>query len=179
MSTMSELLLSISHCEEVEKALIDKNNECHVVVSYQKKEPRHLPEPWNGNINTAEVLFISSNPSYNAKENFPSPLSDVFSVEKFFLNRLYNSDYRPRFYIGIKKCALWILKTTEESKLKNRICCTNIVHCKSPRQIGVERACNKCSQKWLAKVLQEFHGEYIVVIGRIAQKMIDEDMLKQ
>lgn len=180
MSTMSELLLSISHCEEVEKALNDSNHECHEIVSFQKEEKRHLPEPWNGDINTADILFISSNPSYCDEETtFPNKHSDNDYIVNFFLTRFERSDYNTNFVIGIKKCASWLLNISDPAIFKKKICCTNIVHCKSTDEIGVnDSTCEICSEKWLTKVLQEFHGEYIFVIGRIAQKMFDKDMLK-
>lgn len=180
MSTMSELLLSISHCEEVEKALNDSIHECHEIVSFQKGEKRHLPEPWNGDINTADILFISSNPSYCDKETaFPDKHSDNDYIIDFFLKRFEDPQYNSPFIKGIKKCASWLLNNSDPAIIKKKICCTNIVHCKSTSQKGVKKSCKKCSEKWIAKVLQEFHGEYIFVIGRIAQKMIDENLLKQ
>lgn len=176
MSTMSDLLLSISHCEEVEKALNASSHDCHKIVSFQKEEKRHLPEPWNGDINTADILFISSNPSYDPRENdiFPNNLSDNDYIEKFFLTRFARFDYNTNFVRGIKKCASWLLSIDDDSMLKKRICCTNIVHCKSPKQKGVKESCKKCSEKWLAKVLQEFHGEYIVVLGAVAQTKFEK-----
>lgn len=32
----------------------------------------HLPEPWNGHLSEADILFVGTNPNYNAKEvDFP------------------------------------------------------------------------------------------------------------
>lgn len=35
------------------------------------KETFHMPEPWNGNLSTAEILFVSSNPSFDINETTP------------------------------------------------------------------------------------------------------------
>lgn len=32
------------------------------------KETFHMPEPWNGKLNEAEILFVSSNPSFSIDE---------------------------------------------------------------------------------------------------------------
>lgn len=58
---------------------------CEKICSYQQeefdhlrnkqvrfsKETFHMPEPWNGNLSTAEILFVSSNPSFDINETTP------------------------------------------------------------------------------------------------------------
>ena len=63
---ISELSLSIATCREINEACSSADNPCHKVVTSQKYlglEFRQSPEPWAGNLATASVLFVSSNPS--------------------------------------------------------------------------------------------------------------------
>ena len=59
---MNNLILEIAKCCEVEKAKSNVCHSCHKIVSSQNSSFQ-LPEAWNGHLDTAEILFISSNPS--------------------------------------------------------------------------------------------------------------------
>lgn len=84
----------------------------------------HVPEPWSGNLKTAEILFVGSNPSIDLKEKlFPKFESQEWSEDKknevvdFFSTRLnklenLNSDY----WTEILKYAEYILKVTDPSR---------------------------------------------------------------
>ena len=72
-----KLAISISRCEDVERALQDSNHPCRTIIDVQKDVPsRHVPEGWFGNLPNAKVLFIASNPSIDRRsdgtgENYP------------------------------------------------------------------------------------------------------------
>lgn len=88
-----ELLLEIAGCEIAKERVSllirnegkkDPNNthDCDDICKFQydiiqeangskqevTKAMFHVPEPWNGNLGEAEILFVSSNPSIDLKE---------------------------------------------------------------------------------------------------------------
>lgn len=79
-----ELMLNIFYCDEIKKALSDNNHPCHKIVQYQSIEnPDKLfkhPEPWNGFVERAEILFIGSNPSIDFDEIYPT---DYWEKKRF------------------------------------------------------------------------------------------------
>jgi hypothetical protein len=98
------LAIEINSCREVIEALNDKSHPCHEVVKWQadqwkppilqiENSKMHRPEAWTGDIVNAPILFLSSNPSFNEDENYPSwqlnekewPMDKVadFSMNRF------------------------------------------------------------------------------------------------
>ncbi|MGJ0493228.1 hypothetical protein [Methylobacter sp.] len=75
---VSKLLLEIARCPNVQKCYNEstKYHPCSSIVLTQNValDAFHLPEPWNGEIDTAPILFISSNPSININEIYPIKL---------------------------------------------------------------------------------------------------------
>lgn len=139
-----DLLLKIAHCEIANERLnnllqgIADDHPCTSICDYQctdfpkktsskqkfTKAMFHVPEPWSGNLKTAEILFVGSNPSIDLKEKlFPKFESQEWSEDKknevvnFFSTRLnklenLNSDY----WTEILKYAEYILKVTDPSR---------------------------------------------------------------
>ena len=101
MDDAAKLALEISSCNEVANSLSDASHPCHGVVSWQAKQwiptittiansDMHRPEAWTGDITKAPIIFLSSNPSFNKDENYPSWDLNKWPVEKvldFALNR--------------------------------------------------------------------------------------------
>ena len=169
---MQDLLLSIARCGEFEAAKADCNHPCHKIVSIQAQKDYQLPEPWNGNIESAQILYISSNPSYNPEEIFPNNSWSNEVIEQFFRNRFQNSYYtKTPYWTCIKKYTSWIIGIpVDDPTLPDRICIMEIVHCKSLRETGVQSCYKHCVQKWLNAILREFKGQYIVLLGRFAKE---------
>jgi hypothetical protein len=104
------LALEISSCSEINSALVDPNHPCFKVVSWQKEKwnlqiqdiretPMHRPEAWTGNLISAPIIFISSNPSFNPNENFPNWYNNEWSKEQildFALNR-FSENYERKY----------------------------------------------------------------------------------
>ena len=94
-----KLATSICSCPEVDAALGNKSHPCHSVVSVQDEmvatdaQMRQRPEPWIGNIETARVLFLSSNPGLSddpniaEREDFPTYKVSDQEAGNFFVNR--------------------------------------------------------------------------------------------
>lgn len=85
---IGKLAWEISNCAEVCAAKSDVSHPCHGVVSWQHKqwqssEPSlsdevitsrkmQRPEAWTGDLANAKILFLASNPSFDADERFPT-----------------------------------------------------------------------------------------------------------
>lgn len=171
---MQSLLLKIARCEQVDVAANDESHPCHTIVSSQEATKFQLPEPWNGDISKAEVLFVGSNPSYNSAESYPCKKCGDTEIVSFFQNRFSDDYYKKlRYWTIIKKYASWIMDISKDDpQLPEKICITEIVHCKSKSEVGVRKACNYCAQKWFGQILEGFKGNYIVVLGSVAKELV-------
>ncbi len=168
MSNLSNLLIEISHCSEVHAAKENKNHPCHRIVSTQNGMLFQLPEPWNGDLEIASVLFISSNPSIDLSEEYPDESWKDDKICEFHKTRLNNEHYKKnvRYWTYIKKYASWLFDTTpDDETLSNKICITEIVHCKSTKERGVRQCRFYCTEKWMHEILSQFHGPYVVLLG--------------
>ncbi|MFN2927496.1 uracil-DNA glycosylase family protein [Lachnospiraceae bacterium YH-ros2228] len=175
------LMMSISNCDEVERAKEDSNHPCYKIVHYQYIENQRKvfqhPEPWNGNIEKAAVLFVGSNPSIDFDEDYPTDEWCDNDIYKFHYDRFsVSNDYyqknknKVKFWQCMRKIASWLLeKSLIDDSLDASICATEIVHCKSKKEIGVRESCYKCTKKWMTKVLSNYKGTYIVVLGKTAE----------
>jgi hypothetical protein len=83
-----QLAWDISSCAEVHKAEKDNAHPCHGVVDWQVREWQAIdnslsledisrqklqrPEAWTGDLANAKILFLASNPSFDAQEKFPT-----------------------------------------------------------------------------------------------------------
>src|SRR3990170_1356654 len=93
MQQSTQLLLEIARCPVLMGWLSqsDPGHSCHKVLASQGtrvQSRRQVPEPWNGRIETARVLFIGSNPSFKVKEQFPVLTSSDDEICRFFTARL-------------------------------------------------------------------------------------------
>jgi hypothetical protein len=205
------LALEINSCQEVIEAFNDKSHPCHEVVKWQAdqwKQPilqienskMHRPEAWTGDIVNAPILFLSSNPSFNAEENYPNwqlnkdewlidKVAD-FSINRFTSNikRAYGAsdglsvDQIDRT-IGkngelLKKVTYWSWarnivsfihgKDISEVSAHSDYAMTEIVHCKSKAENGVEKARMKCKDKYLERILELSNAQLIFISGQHA-----------
>lgn len=181
MST--QLITQITGCAEVEKAKKDSNHPCNKIVCSQNEHEFQLPEPWNGDISNAEILFISSNPSIDPKanqdghESYPTEKHSNEDLPEFFRTRFdkythFNGN-KQTYWFYANKCVGWILgvESYGVNLLRDHAVLTEVVHCKSQSEskFGVKECSRLCSRLWLDKVLAEFNGKYIVVVGNIAK----------
>lgn len=135
----------------------------------------HLPEPWNGHISKAKILFVSSNPSIGAHEDFPTKDWTDDEIVDFFENRFTESDdgSESKFWKGIAKYTTWIFPEAEEMTtlevLDKYVAMTEIVHCKSKYEIGINE-CLESEAPFLSKILNEFKGDIVIFVGRFAKE---------
>lgn len=185
----TQLITQIARCNEVEKAKTD-NHPCSKIVCSQINNDFQLPEPWNGDISNAKILFVSSNPSIDPKanqdghESYPTEKYSNEDLPEFFRTRFdkytHFSGSKQKYWFYANKCVGWILgkESRGVNLLRDHAALTEVVHCKSESEKhGVKECSCLCAQKWLDKVLAEFNGDYIVVVGNIAKACMREQKI--
>lgn len=94
------LLLEIARCPVVEHVLAgDVAHPCAGVVRHQRDHgipvsQHQVPEPWDGDLPAAPILFVSSNPSINPNELYPRRGADDDELLDFFPRR-FGGGSRP------------------------------------------------------------------------------------
>lgn len=194
MSEEETLLDGITRCPEVGTALGDPAHPCSAVVGVQTQAAtadRQVPEPWNGHIAFAPILFVSSNPSISFSEEYPTGSWDEARRRDFFDGRFDEERDRPwieggartrqkagdlsgpvRFLSFVRRRASELLGS--EARPGIDYCLTEVVHCKSRREIGVRSAVGRCADLWLDRVLRVSGARVIVVLGDIAAAAVGE-----
>ena len=209
MDEASKLALEINSCNEVKKALDDKEHPCHEVVKWQANQwqppilqiensKMHRPEAWTGDIVNAPILFLSSNPSFDADENYPNWKLDEWSIQKVedFSVKRFTSEIARGFGASdglskqeidrtidkngdlLKKVTYWNWarnmvafihgKETWEVSAHTDYAMTEIVHCKSKKEVGVKQARLKCKDKFLEQILEISNAQLIFISGQHA-----------
>jgi hypothetical protein len=168
-----ELLLAITHCPVVPLCIELKEpseHPCFAVVRAQSGinlTERQVPEPWNGDLLNAPLLFVSSNPAINLNEDYPDGNSDTWPVERnadFFTHRFGGGaetwtldGRRPRqtdgsfatgdgqFWGQISGRARDILGRPDVRGVDWAL--TEVVHCKSVAGAGVAAAADYCANR--------------------------------
>ncbi len=155
--------------------------------------PWLLPEPWNGHLHTAPILFIGQNPSADHDECYPTLqalLADdgPDAVHRFFEQRFDGSEpaikdgtrvrraddtWPPsgnKFLGKVRRIAE--LLTPEGVTLRPGIhyALAEAVRCKSRDAEGVERAALTCAPLHLAPTLALSGARVIVCLGGLARQ---------
>lgn len=185
------------------------DSECHAAWIAQGCtciDDFHLPEPWNGNIESASLLFLSINPGYSPNELYPrlgngwwideSGKLSVQRVADFFTNRfssehnyVMNEDGR-RFCIKMEdgsyrrlRRSYWENIHKIATLILNRDVCigkdyaiTEIVHCKTSRESGLNEKCySRCLTLWLKQILNVAQkANTIIVVGEKPRILIGQ-----
>jgi hypothetical protein len=185
-----KLLFDICNCSNFNEVIQDKDvrNCCSQVVSFQERQGVtnkanfYIPEPWSGDIVNAPILFISSNPGYANGELYPLHLWNNPIKADYFINRFkdrgngYSWVYKNRLLrrdgIQGKSVNYWssIKKRAEELLGREAIpgkdyCNTELVHCKSTDQIGVNSALSVCTKRFINEKISICGAKIIVGIG--------------
>lgn len=80
---------------------------------------RQRPEPWIGNLQNSQVLFISSNPSISddpdvsIRENFPTYRIPEDESADFFINRFGGTGATPHATFNFKKLANFLFRSND------------------------------------------------------------------
>ena len=171
-----ELLLRITRCPELAKARLPGNHPCSTIVSIQTGSNPQVPEPWSGRIDTALLLFISSNPSISDDERFPTRDWDAQATSDFFQKR-FDPDAGYVDARSYNKVRFWTSVRARAKELFQRevvpgcdFAITEVVHCKSRGEAGVREALHLCSQRWLSSVLSQSSAPILILLGNHAKE---------
>jgi hypothetical protein len=206
MDEAHRLALEISSCSQVSEALKSQIHPCNSVVNWQASQwdkklltiensKMHRPEAWTGDITKAKIVFVSSNPSFNKAENFPSWESEVwpeseiasFGADRFSYDKTreygatesniiadkdrtigFNgvlSERVPHWQWVRNFASLILKKNIVETSAINDYVMTELVHCKSPHEEGVVKALEKCRTMWFTKIMTLSPAKLIFVTG--------------
>jgi len=200
------LALSIASCSEVCSSLADETHPCHTIVSWQADqfEPNIVdivgsqlqrPEPWTGDLSSAKIVFLSSNPSFDPNENFPNwnreqwndESISLFGAERFTISRSRNygatdsedGSIRDRtidlqgklskevsHWRWVRQFAAFTLgKSVSETSARTDYVMTELVHCKSTHEQGVLQSLSHCTDKWFETIMLNSPAKIIFVAG--------------
>ena len=184
-----ELLLAITRCPELGKARADGRHPCHGVVCFQGPDDYHVPEPWQGHIEAAPILFISLNPGYGDNQVFPTPSWNDDDTKDFFIRRFaadakWTSQSRsqairllvkdengnPGYHEPADMFCGWIRKRAEELLQRRPVpssdyVMTSAVHCKSSTWDGADATVRHCANLWLNAIMELSVAKVVVTIS--------------
>lgn len=204
-----QLARDIAYCSELKSASLDSGHPCRTVANEScAGEFRQLPEAWVGNLGTARLMILSSNPTISVEGNPAKqelfPLGDSSSPEiehpewpidrviDFQLNRFEQQRETPyvlsnTHYLtvagsrGSTSNKYWTQSFRigreifgEEFRMERDIVLTEVVHCKSKREIGVKDAVATCSRRYLDRLLGLTVARLIVIAGAQARDRVHE-----
>ena len=135
-----------------------------------------VPEPWSGDLTTAPVLFLGSNPSFEPEEQYPTASWEEEEVWQFFSERFTSRWSRDLKVLkvdgGYKAVAYWKQIKERCEELIERpaapgqdFALSEVTHCKSKSQLGVSLACKTCADKYLMKLLGCSGSIVFVLVG--------------
>lgn len=185
-----DLLVEITHCPIAEAifanpALINPCKEIVLSQGVEKIYDFQVPEPWSGQIKSAPLLFLSSNPSISMGEQYPLWSWSEDARRDFFSNRFgtgrklwvcegksslqKDGTYsKPvAFWAFVKRRAVELFKRDAIPGVDYAL--SEVVHCKSLREFGVKAALTQCTERYLEKVIAESRAVIVVVLGSIAK----------
>jgi hypothetical protein len=190
-----ELALEIARCPEVARARTSPSHPCSAIVRLQQDDPHifQVPEGWAGNLSTARVVFLSSNPSISEDgadhgaafaEHYPRAAWADEDIADFMTRRFrpgagytvgdrfmcQDGTYAPqpvRFWVQVRRRASELLGYSADPDRDYVM--TEIVHCKSKGEVGVTSAAALCAQRYLGRVVALSDARLIVVLGAKAR----------
>ncbi len=189
--TAGGLLSHITRCPIAQRCLAGERLPCSAIVGSQSAAARsfHVPEPWSGHLARAAVLFVSSNPSIDPAEAYPTGSWDDERRADFFAGRFDPRavpwvDQRMRSLLATtpptrreKGTRFWFAARARASELLELpaatgtdFALTEVVHCKSPGEADVAEAYETCAHTWLRPVLRAASAPVIVLFGAYAKR---------
>jgi uracil-DNA glycosylase len=186
----ADLLLEIAHCPVARGCLADPGSPhpcSRIVLSQGTTDPaqHHLPEPWDGALAHAPLLFIGSNPSIDPADLNPTWAWPDDDVLDFYLHRfdgqrrrwvnaaryplLKDGTYRRRgvsFWAAVRQRAAELLDHEPQPGIDYTMC--GVVRCKSVAEFGVREALEECAARYLGRMLEASSAKVIVGLGKFA-----------
>ena len=190
-----DLLREITRCPNIEQCFINpqNSNPCSKIISTQKVialANLQVPEPWSGNLEHAPILFLSSNPSIDKEDVIPRwSWSDEW-IKDFYAHRygggreqwiedgirklMHDGSRRVvRFWVEVRNRATELLKREIQDGIDYAL--TEVVHCKSRGEEGVNEAIEECTRHYLRRVLDLSGAQVIVTLGKKAKNALKNE----
>jgi hypothetical protein len=200
--TRRPLLIKIAGCGNVERCLTsrDRSHPCSEVVleqwptnSFEERvglwpERHQLPEPWLGHLESAPILFVSSNPSLSMpSEGYTRANANDRHVTASWSDEQIDASYTTAFETAIKDgvrmlkrdgtvgpvVRYWQAVCEQAEMILGRepipgqdYALTEAVHCKSASERGVGSALDTCADLYLRDVLALSPARLVVIVGR-------------
>lgn len=190
----SRLALQVARCPELVCAADDPSHACHPIVTLQgsaTNPERQLPEAWAGGLETAKVAYLASNPAISDDEDFPRTRWSDEAIVSFVTRRFDQSQDHPwvrdhryrridgsysarqvRFWEQARKRTDELLGYTTDPSVDYVL--TEVVHCKSKREIGVRSATPLCGSRYLDAIFRLCPAPLIVIVGSAARDAVSE-----
>jgi len=185
---------SVSRCPNVRLCLeTSQPHPCRTIVEYQRRERGvtsyanfQVPEPWVGEIDVATILFVASNPSIGDDDHASGATPDDEIWESHHLAhgggrrqyildgiRTVTPDGTPikavRYWSGALARARELIPDRPVVPGRD-YALTEIVHCKSPHEIGVGEAAKTCADMHMENVMSVAAARVIVAVGAFAHR---------
>lgn len=185
------LQLEIARCPNVVRC---KGGEfphpCAEVVGYQRDVDlahHQVPEPWSGDIESAKLLFVSSNPSLSGTEEYPLWSWPDDDIADFFTNRFgggrkawvkrnrglqldgTHASRPTRFWSGVHQRAVELLGPAAVPGRDYAL--TEVVRCKSTDERGVAEAVVECTRRYFARTLKASRARIVLIVGEHARRL--------
>ncbi len=188
-----QLLIELARCPVVVAHYqTRRQGACASVIASQGAHDlnsHQVPEPWNGDLAHAGIVFVSSNPSINAVERYPTSSWSNPLIIDFFQHRFGGGlepwtahTLRPLLRDGTHApgwVRFWAAVRARSSELLGRsavpgsdYAITEIVHCKSDSELGVSAAEEFCADLYLRRVIAASSAPVLVVMGDVAGRQI-------
>ena len=182
LDPVHDLLLEIARCDVAIAGAagdLGQDHPCSRVIAFQGREDLnlltpstfHLPEPWQGDIARAPLLFISSNPSINPCEHFPTAAWSDTDIINFFeggFSSRARAQGRSRYWSSIHKRALELFGRNPRPGIDYAL--TEVVRCKSRNEVGVPEALPHCAGRFLSETLRLSNANVIFAVGEKARR---------
>jgi hypothetical protein len=168
------LLLEIARCPNVRRCFDSPAlaHPCSTVVAAQGLAPDdlHVPEPWNGQLETAPILFVSWNPSWNPSERFATRVWTDEAILEFFRTRFDHSDQNSQTWREMPRIAEHLLGRPARAGVDYAV--TDVVRCKSWNGKGATAALAECTGRYLRRTLDASGARVVVGLGRDARRTL-------
>lgn len=190
----TKLLLEIAHCEHVASCLDGSvpNHPCAKIVGLQQETlgERQVPEPWSGDLASARILFLGSNPGISYVEDYPQWSWADDRVVDFFARRFGGGRrewVRSGLYIRLRDGTFsrdwvryWAAVHRRAEELLDRgravpghdYALSEVVHCKSRHEVGVAEAMDACASRYLARLVACSSARVVVSLGRLSSAAV-------
>ena len=195
----TSLLLEIARCPVARDCLANpgRAHPCAEIVGSQAAptiDEFQVPEPWNGPLSRAPILFLSSNPGISQIEAYPTwdqtkwpedRLVDCFEGrfgggrERWTYGGIHYRKKDGTFSSGKEWVRFWAMMKSIASEALGRpaipgndYVSTEVVHCKSSGEQGVGSALQFCADRYLHRVLALAVAPLVICLGKPAGDVV-------